>query len=760
MMNIKSKIKLQKSPYKLLSISLLFILLISSLSSCALITQRVAALAEDPSDVATLSGITVNGVSVSDFDPATLSYVFTVEYDVTVIEVVATATDGGADVVIAKPVVVDDGLKFVITVTAEDDKTTEEYVVIVNREDAPKSSVEYVVHYYLQGTSEKLDSDKVLIGQVGSTVTETAPSFVGYTADAPTKSSELVATEADNVITFYYTLNVYDIIYILNDGENHKDNPVAYTIVDTPITLLAPTKSGYNFVAWAEGDTIAEGATGAKTFTAQWSSVAVVCECELCEECDGCLEVECCECVDCTPCSCPDVVVCECEKCDVCQGCVADECCECVDCTPCSCETKLSDDATLSLLSVNPGVFSAEFTSEITSYTVDVANEVYSVTISAVANDENAIVSGDVGVQALVVGVNVFTIVVTAQDGETTQTYTVTVNRDEAGFFSGSGVMAVAYWYVPTTSSSVTMYAFFAEELTTDTGEVVSNGLYIVVEHAGRGRISESVVSLDDSEISFTGSEVHISTTLAFPWGANSMNHVITLDWVFDSSTVLSEDGYTDFSDIWVSAPGTFYASDAIIQIGDGTGNHPEVYESDWAVVGGITPELLSDDATLSMLSVNPGVFSADFTSEVTGYSVTVANSVSSITISAVANDENAVVSGDGTFALNVGVNTFAVVVTAQDGETTQTYTVTVNRAAPSGPTVKIGGLDIPLTIGKDGIPTIYWAELTEEQQNAILKANGKEVSLVKDARGNILSIALMKPVISGSTPIAKITVK
>ena len=40
----------------------------------------------------------------------------------------------------------------------------------------------------------------------------------------------------------------------------------------------------------------------------------------------------------------------------------------------------------------------------------------------------------------------------------------------------------------------------------------------------------------------------------------------------------------------------------------------------------------------------------------------------------------------DGTVELSVGSNAVSVVVTAEDGETTKTYTVTVTRAAPPGP--------------------------------------------------------------------------
>jgi uncharacterized repeat protein (TIGR02543 family) len=57
---------------------------------------------------------------------------------------------------------------------------------------------------------------------------------------------------------------------VLNGGENHADNPDEYFTADTPITLKDPSRTGYVFDGWAEGNSIAAGSTGDKTFTAQW----------------------------------------------------------------------------------------------------------------------------------------------------------------------------------------------------------------------------------------------------------------------------------------------------------------------------------------------------------------------------------------------------------------------------------------------------------------------------------------------------------
>ena len=86
-------------------------------------------------------------------------------------------------------------------------------------------------------------------------------------------------------------------------------------------------------------------------------------------------------------------------------------------------------DANLFNISVSSGSLSPAFNSTHYSYTVNVANNVSSINITATPVNPNATVSGDTSSQALVVGANPFTITVTAEDGQTTQNYTVTVTR-------------------------------------------------------------------------------------------------------------------------------------------------------------------------------------------------------------------------------------------------------------------------------------------------------------------------------------------
>ena len=91
--------------------------------------------------------------------------------------------------------------------------------------------------------------------------------------------------------------------------------------------------------------------------------------------------------------------------------------------------TSISHDATLSALSLS-GIDIGTFSGAETSYTVYVEEAVETTTVTATANHPEAEVSIDPGTEVrLAAGDNEITVTVTAEDGLTTETYTVTVVR-------------------------------------------------------------------------------------------------------------------------------------------------------------------------------------------------------------------------------------------------------------------------------------------------------------------------------------------
>ena len=102
-----------------------------------------------------------------------------------------------------------------------------------------------------------------------------------------------------------------------------------------------------------------------------------------------------------------------------------------------------------------------------------------------------------------------------------------------------------------------------------------------------------------------------------------------------------------------------------------------------------------SADATLSSLRLSGITLNPAFSSSEITYTASVANTVSSTTVTATATDPNAssvvikrnnVVDSDGTVNLAVGANVITVEVTAEDGTPPMTYTVTVTRNTADAP--------------------------------------------------------------------------
>ena len=100
-----------------------------------------------------------------------------------------------------------------------------------------------------------------------------------------------------------------------------------------------------------------------------------------------------------------------------------------------------------------------------------------------------------------------------------------------------------------------------------------------------------------------------------------------------------------------------------------------------------------SNDATLSSLTLSAGTLAPAFTSGTLAYSVSVINTVASITVTPTAADAGAGVTVNGDTVTSGGVSnvidlrvsgiTITIRVTAEDGSSTQSYTLTVSRATP-----------------------------------------------------------------------------
>ena len=105
-----------------------------------------------------------------------------------------------------------------------------------------------------------------------------------------------------------------------------------------------------------------------------------------------------------------------------------------------------------------------------------------------------------------------------------------------------------------------------------------------------------------------------------------------------------------------------------------------------------------SPNTKLSSLTVNAGALSPEFRRDIREYTVIVPNETERITVTASPLNAAASVAGTGEYALNVGVNTVTLTVTAESGAS-ETYTLSVHRRAPDAPVTITG----PYAISADG---------------------------------------------------------
>jgi phage major head subunit gpT-like protein len=129
-----------------------------------------------------------------------------------------------------------------------------------------------------------------------------------------------------------------------------------------------------------------------------------------------------------------------------------------------------------------------------------------------------------------------------------------------------------------------------------------------------------------------------------------------------------------------VAGPGNEAAARALLemQFNAGGGSNPNYHTAELIVA-----DWTSGNANLKALAVSAGTLTPAFDPAVTAYAVSVANGVTSVTVTGTAADGDAGVSAESGTAqpLAVGANIITLTVTAANGAV-KTYTVTVTRAA------------------------------------------------------------------------------
>ncbi|RUL49806.1 RCC1 domain-containing protein [Lysinibacillus antri] len=152
---------------------------------------------------------------------------------------------------------------------------------------------------------------------------------------------------------------------------------------------------------------------------------------------------------------------------------------------------------------------------------------------------------------------------------------------------------------------------------------------------------------------------------------------------------------------------------------------------------------IVSENANLSDVKLNNGTLSPVFNESIENYNVNVSNNITNLLLTPIGSDSRASISVNGKIVvsgtssepinLSVGKNTITIIVTAEDGMTTKTYTVEVNRANSSSgggnypsPTPKPDNGEVRMIPIKSGNQSQVEIEITRKL------INGKKTDLVK----------------------------
>ena len=410
-----------------------------------------------------------------------------------------------------------------------------------------------------------------------------------------------------------------------------------------------------------------------------------------------------------------------------------------------------STDANLASLSVSVGAITPTFNKDVLAYSVGVANTVASLTVTPTAANAGAtlkvngtaVASGAAsGSIALAIGPTTVNVEVTAKSGAT-RTYVLTVNRES------SGLADLVFTSATITSKTPTKVSY--SYTITNNGTAAVPNLYNV---SIQNYYSVNTVFNDGTDVAAGGAILGVTKSLAPGESYNGTFYasgavpagLIYLTFKIDFGDSVKESNETNntmYKQVLVppvadaGADTTVAAGSAINLHGKASDPVGSVAKTEWKIgagaftvasadtsfnapsVGGtsfqchfrVTDDdgLVAEDSALVTVSASAdadllalvpsaGSLVPVFSKGITGYTLAVANTVTSMTFTPTVDNTSAtvkvntvaVISGaaSGSLALAVGPNPIAVEVTAQSG-LKKTYNVTVTRAGSSVSTLQ-----------------------------------------------------------------------
>jgi gliding motility-associated-like protein len=440
-----------------------------------------------------------------------------------------------------------------------------------------------------------------------------------------------------------------------------------------------------------------------------------------------------------------------------------------------------SNNASLSVLSLSTGSltpvsgtnnFTASVSGTVTSakVTPTTADPSAKVTVALNGGAAAAVTSGTASASlALNLGANTITTVVTAQDGVTTKTYIITVTR------------------VPSNNASLTAITLTPASTLTNTGTVGTITTYTTSVSGATASVKVTPTVQDPTAtVTVNGIAVASGTasgSIGLAAGANTINTVVTAQ---DGTTTRT---YSIVVTRPVSSPVIAYTTPDIYTVGVAiassapvnTGGTPTSYSISPALPAGLvfstttgiisgTPTVVtaatnfivsatntggtgntvlnitvkkapSNNASLTSITLTPAssLVNTGTIGSTTTYTISVSNATTSVKVTPTVQDPTATVkvngiavtsgTASGSIALAVGQTTINTVVTAQDGVTTRTYSISVTRA--TGPlmslyqSISVTKPTETVTIENDGVMVHQGVSPNGDGVNDVLTIDG-----------------------------------
>jgi len=354
-----------------------------------------------------------------------------------------------------------------------------------------------------------------------------------------------------------------------------------------------------------------------------------------------------------------------------------------------------STDASLSGIVYN-GASLTGFASSTYSYAQTVSNAISSITLSATPTDTNATYTingaAPASSYALSVGANVFTILVTAQDGTTQLTYTLTVTREAAASNNANlSALTVNGTSVTGFDAAVTAYTVVVPSTST-TATVAATAQDASATMTGTGSITLNATGATSAPVVVTAADGTTTKTYTISIVKSTSNDAQLANLTLDGTTVtgFSATTYSYAANVTAASVTIGAVANDLGATVAGTGVKTLNYGANVFTItvtasdGTTTQNYLititrggEHDATLKELKVD-GIWVQNFDANKLYYYGYTAYNATSATITAIPTSDAATVTGAGTFAVSPGETGKNITVTAPDGVTKKTYRVTL----------------------------------------------------------------------------------